>query len=1332
MRSLGWAIVATISLGLCQGCDDGEGNSGGFEVEVVADRLTGNAPLVVDFQARSNGPLDAVYSYAWAFGDDSQSVQSEPEHIFARAGTYNVTVDVDAVPGGGGQGMVQVEVSPPADLDVGAVQVVPQRARSGEDVMASWGLRNGGAPVVGRYNLIVFIGPRQAYDAEAQELGVIERSDDPTLDVFAGFGETFTLPADLPAGDYFLGVVADPEGRIGDLNSGNNTAFAPFPITVRNPLENGPDLTICGLDIPAFRDLSAGQRPVVQQGDQLPINVCLGNIGDQPVGQASYTLYLSTDDRADPADVIVAQRADLPLGTGDTQDFADVLDVPLDLAAGTYFLIAVADPDDTVAERLEDNNERQFAGGFDIVEPGDVMGVDLVLAEITVNEERAFWGQALTGGVRLINRGDLAVMRPFVVRILAEPVNGGAEVLLGSQNVPGFDADGDEVFALDLTINRRVERGEYRLSAVADPTNSSNDVNTGNNRRTLQTVIELGGEPNVDPAIVDVSISADSVNAGDMLTLNGIIANLGGDTTGAMQAAIVFSPDATFERGDRVISTFDVESLEGGAESMVERTFVVPMDLDQQVGIWRVGLVIDPDNRINGEVDENNNVGFAGDPLEVIGATGGCAEDINEDNDVSFGAIRLGGGMYEGLGICDDADWFSVRVPAGRVFEVIAGYDEAEGRITLRQADRDGVTVRDGVGTAGTLRIFEPPQAEDITHYFEITGAGGQLQYDLQIRVDPSGEGPNLRARTVRPTPAIAEAGALVDVITEVVNTGGGRAEASVMRVELQRGDVIVVLAEDVPVPALESGTSAEVRARTTLPADIEDGLYPVRVILDSGETVAEGSEDDNVGEGALRVDAEQACQADPFEPNGSPIGGGVVQDAALIEEGEYPDLVACDGDDDWYAVELAADQRLAANIAFSSADGDLEMALYASDQVTRLDLSDGLQNTETVALPRAPMAGRYYVRVFMAAGDEANVANRYDLEIDIGDANECADDDYPNNGDRMTAALLPDGRHDLVLCPGDEDWFRFAIAAGNTVSFRLAAGDAGAEISLFNPDGDLIETQPQRIVHTAERNGEYAIRVTQPLPERNVYALTVAGVSGVDLEITDLRLSGARVAPGDDLRATFDVTNLRGDRARDILVRYTFSLDDQVSADDIVLAESAIVRIDGAQVLPISQRIAVPPDLQPDDGFLLVQLDPERDIADVRPSNNIVSAPLAVVAACEDDDARENEGPRTATDLTDAEAPLAGVVICAFTEDWYALPVEAGDVAISIAFDNDRGDLDLEVLAEDGLPLGRSASEADTERVEVEVDAAQILLIRVDGFLDAENGYTLDWTLPQ
>lgn len=133
-----------------------------------------------------------------------------------------------------------------------------------------------------------------------------------------------------------------------------------------------------------------------------------------------------------------------------------------------------------------------------------------------------------------------------------------------------------------------------------------------------------------------------------------------------------------------------------------------------------------------------------------------------------------------------------------------------------------------------------------------------------------------------------------------------------------------------------------------------------------------------------------------------------------------------------------------------------------------------------------------------------------------------------------------------------------------------------------------------------------------------------------------------------------------------------------------------------------------------------------------MRPSNNLIATPLAVVAACEDDDARENEGPRTATDLTGVDAPFAGAVICAFTEDWYALPVPAaGDVTVQLDFQHARGDLDLELFAEDGLPLGDSRTEENREQVAIAVDGAQTVLIRVDGFLEAENEYTLDWIVP-
>ncbi|MEZ4475435.1 MAG: pre-peptidase C-terminal domain-containing protein [bacterium] len=452
----------------------------------------------------------------------------------------------------------------------------------------------------------------------------------------------------------------------------------------------------------------------------------------------------------------------------------------------------------------------------------------------------------------------------------------------------------------------------------------------------------------------------------------------------------------------------------------------------------------------------------------------------------------------------------------------------------------------------------------------------------------------------------------------------------------------------------------------------------------------------------------------------------------AVIMPGQYDDLVACDGDDDWYAIDLMEGQRLSVEIAFRTLDGDLELALYGPDGETLIDESESLQNTERVELLRAPAPGRYFVRVYLNPGDAVNVANTYDLAVAVGNAGDCVDDGYQPNGDEARAALLPDGRHDLVLCPGDEDWFRFAIPAGNTVSFQLAAGDAGATLTLYDPDGEVVAQDGRRIVHMAETNGMYRLQITAPGDARVVYVLTVTGVSGVDLAINSIRLTAQRAAPGDDVRADIVVANLRGDAAEDVLVRYLFSLDQTASANDVVLAERTLPRVDGAAVLEVRQRLRLPPGLQADDGFVIAVLDPLREVADVRPANNIASTPLAVVAACMDDDARENEGPLTATSLEGAVNPLNGGVICPFTEDWYALPVDGdGDVTIALRFQHARGDLDLEVYGALGELLAASATEGDEEQVVVPVAGPDVLLIRVDGFLDAQNDYRLSWTLP-
>ena len=134
----------------------------------------------------------------------------------------------------------------------------------------------------------------------------------------------------------------------------------------------------------------------------------------------------------------------------------------------------------------------------------------------------------------------------------------------------------------------------------------------------------------------------------------------------------------------------------------------------------------------------------------------------------------------------------------------------------------------------------------------------------------------------------------------------------------------------------------------------------------------------------------------------------------------------------------------------------------------------------------------------------------------------------------------------------------------------------------------------------------------------------------------------------------------------------------------------------------------------------------------DVDQDNNILAVPITLNPQCVDDDARTNESPDTATDLSDAPMARREGVICPFTEDWYLLPANAGNVSIQLETMVGQGDLDIEVIdANTDQLLGVSRTENDVEMVQFELQGNTNLLIRIDGFDAAANQYTLTWSLP-
>lgn len=86
------SCVVLIGLGLvgCPLAPQGEGPIANFQA--VPD--SGEAPLTVFFSNTSTSGDQCVVTYAWNFGDEQSSTILNPEHIYAEAGTYTVSLTI--------------------------------------------------------------------------------------------------------------------------------------------------------------------------------------------------------------------------------------------------------------------------------------------------------------------------------------------------------------------------------------------------------------------------------------------------------------------------------------------------------------------------------------------------------------------------------------------------------------------------------------------------------------------------------------------------------------------------------------------------------------------------------------------------------------------------------------------------------------------------------------------------------------------------------------------------------------------------------------------------------------------------------------------------------------------------------------------------------------------------------------------------------------------------------------------------------------------------------------------------------------------------------------
>lgn len=270
------------------------------------------------------------------------------------------------------------------------------------------------------------------------------------------------------------------------------------------------------------------------------------------------------------------------------------------------------------------------------------------------------------------------------------------------------------------------------------------------------------------------------------------------------------------------------------------------------------------------------------------------------------------------------------------------------------------------------------------------------------------------------------------------------------------------------------------------------------------------GADADQFADYAVVFDLDRAlavCEPDAQEENDVLADATVIENLAGFtgpdgllrpeEDLTLAALTACDEDDDWYALDLAARDTLLARAVRDAPSGPMQIqVLDGEGQV--LGGFEGQGGNIIARAREVEAAGTYYVVVRSVV----NTQDAYELVLRrVPAAGECAPDDFDaagSNDVRANATPVAPGFYGgLSICDGDTDWFELELGQAANVTVRLDFLNDIGDIDVFLTRGAGAEVDDDQGVEDGAlvegmnlQPGTYYIEVLSLDP--NVYDMEI------------------------------------------------------------------------------------------------------------------------------------------------------------------------------------------------------------------------------------------------
>jgi len=317
-----------------------------------------------------------------------------------------------------------------------------------------------------------------------------------------GIGERAPLRARLdttsiPPGLYELQIVADPDGRIGELNELNNL-FTTGPDPRSALFIRGPDLTVLSLQIP--QSSSQTGLPTVQPGAQVPLVAQVTNIGVEATG--AFDVQFCLQRLGEEPCVPFGQRTSFPgLGIGVVVQATATLDTR-SVAQGSYLIQAIVDP--TVQGKpfgqVDEENEQNNVGvlPLQIGQGGASTGggtggsgsgqADLTALNLSLTPAVAQLGDVVFVQAEVGNIGREDAGR-FRVAFFWRRAGEAKTVFFAGTNLSGLAQGARKTVFAELNTSEFFLQGTFEIIVIVDFNEEVRELSESNNRLSQQLIV---------------------------------------------------------------------------------------------------------------------------------------------------------------------------------------------------------------------------------------------------------------------------------------------------------------------------------------------------------------------------------------------------------------------------------------------------------------------------------------------------------------------------------------------------------------------------------------------------------------------------------------------------------------------------------------------------------------------------------------------------------------------------------------------------------------------------------------------------------------------------